>query len=177
MGNAQTKTFFFAGGVLFGRLAQVCLLIVLDSSYGWKHVTSEWYTYATPPWVLVYTTPYIYICICCRQRMAEGIGEVVNVNVGGILYTTTLATLTKVISIFLYLYFYISIFWFLYFFSLISMFLYLISISINILYILYKFILYKYPLYLTKGEFYIIWISIFIIIEIFIFILTLICLW
>ena len=76
--------------------------------------------------------------------MAEGIGEVVNVNVGGILYTTTLATLTKVISIFLYFHFYISIFWFLYFFSLISMFLYLISISINILYILYKFILYKY---------------------------------
>ena len=34
----------------------------------------------------------------------EGIGQVVNVNVGGILYTTTLATLTKVNSIFIVVY-------------------------------------------------------------------------
>ena len=53
--NGQKKTFFFAGVVLFGRLAQVCLLIVLDNSRGWKRVTPEcyildqyyWYTMCT----------------------------------------------------------------------------------------------------------------------------------
>ena len=43
----------------------------------------EWY----PSWFMNYNWN-------CRSRMAEG--KVVNVNVGGILYTTTLATLTKV---------------------------------------------------------------------------------